>query len=90
MTGRVFKAISPNGAVLVSVKSRTKYKEDSDREPEKIIVYAEVYDYDGNKLSEEEYNYDYDANFRLDDEKIKYIKMRLRVDKNIYLRHQIN
>lgn len=88
--GKVFKAISPNGAVLVSMKSRTKYKEDSNREPEKTIVYAQVYDYDGNKLSEEEYNYDYDENFRLDDEKIKYIKMRLRVDKNIYLRHQIN
>lgn len=88
--GKVFKAISPNGAVLVSMKSRTKYKEDSNREPEKTIVYAQVYDYDGNKLSEEEYDYNYDENFRLDDEKIKYIKMRLRVDKNIYLRHQIN
>lgn len=90
MTGRVFKAISPNGAVLVSVKSRTKYKEDSNREPEKTIVYAQVYDYDGNKLSEEEYDYNYDANFQLNEDRIKYIKMRLRVDKNIYLRHQIN
>lgn len=86
----IFKAISPNGAVLVSMSSRTKYKEDSVNEPENTIVYARVYDYDGNKLSEEEYNYNYDENFRLDEDKIKYIKMRLRVDKNIYLRHQIN
>ena len=87
---KIFKAISPTGAVLVSMDIRTKYKEDSNREPENTIVYARVYDYDGNKLSEEEYDYNYDENFELNEDRIKYIKMRLRVDKNIYLRHQIN
>lgn len=87
---RVFKAISPNGPVLVSIGYRTKYKEGSYSDPDKIIVWADEYDYDGNELSTFEKTFDYDEDFELDAEKIKYIKMRLRVDKNIFLRHQIN
>lgn len=86
----VFKAISPNGPVLVSLEKNINFTHDDNGELKKITVDAVVFDYDGNQLSRDEYyNCKYEG-FLLDDEKIKYIKMRLRVDKNIYLRHQIN